>query len=373
MAKRVFNNANVLCGDFQFRLTDLVIEDGMILSVGTSTEPGGEDLGGAYVIPGLVDIHTHGCNGGDHLDGNAEKTRDICAHMAAVGTTSVLATIMTQSREVMLKAAKNVAECKGKTGGAHLRGIYLEGPFFTEKYKGAQHPDYLMDADRDFFRALQEASGNMVKIMSLAPERPGAVELIPQMAPARAFMGHTNASYEEAKAAVDAGATGLTHTFNGMVGLHHRNPGVIAAAWENEKVFCECICDGFHVNPAMVNLLYRHVGKDRFCVISDSLRPAGLPDGRYESGGQPITVSGGKAYLDGGVIAGSTTCMLEEVRNLVSWGVMPLEDAVYCASAVPAKAAGIFDRVGSVEPDKAADLLILDRDLTLRETILGAE
>ena len=372
MNRRVLKNARVLGEDFKFVLTDLVLENGNIFSVG-KTEETGEDLQGAYVVPGLVDIHTHGCNGGDHLDGSAEKTRDICRLMAEKGTTTVLATIMTQSGENMLQACRNVAACKGNTGGAHLRGIYLEGPFFTEKYKGAQHPDYLMDADEDFFLALQEASGNMVRIMSIAPDRPGTVGLIPKMAPAKAFMGHTDATYEQAKAAVEAGACGLTHTFNGMVGLHHRNPGVIAAAWENDNVICECICDGFHVNPAMAGLLYRQVGKDRFCVISDSLRPAGLPDGHYESGGQPVTVKDGKAYLEGGVIAGSTTFMLQEVQNLVAWGIMPLEDAVYCATAVPAKAAGIYGRCGSIAPGKAADILVLNEDLSLRETILGAE
>lgn len=372
MSTRILKNANVLTEEGKFLLMDVVIENGEIASV-SRTAMEGEDLSGAYLIPGLVDIHTHGCAGGDHLDGDPEKTKAICRHMASVGTTTVLSTIMTQSKETMLRAAENTAKCRGKTGGAHLRGIYLEGPFFSEKYRGAQHPDYLMDADADFFRALQEASGNMVKIMSMAPERPGVLDLIPQMGDVKAFIGHTGADYDTAKAAIEAGACGLTHTFNAMTPLHHRAPGVIPAAMESEGVICECICDGFHVHPAMVKLLFDHVGEDRFCVISDSLRPAGLPDGEYDSAGQTVTVKAGKAYLAGGVIAGSTTCLLDEVRNLTAWGVMPLETAVYCASAVPAKAAGIYDRCGSIAPGKSADLLILNADLSLRETILGAE
>lgn len=370
MAERVLKNARVLTEEGSFVLTDLVIREGVILSVG-KTEACGEDLQGRYVIPGLVDIHTHGCAGGDHLDGTLEKTQAICRRMAEVGTTTVLATVMTQSRENMLQAVRNAAEYAARRDGARIRGVYLEGPFFCDTYRGAQHPDHLLEPEAAFIAQLQEACGGLVRILSLAPEKEGALSLIPQVAPIRVFLGHTASDYETAKAAFAAGATGLTHAFNGMAPMHHRKPGALGAAMETDGIFCECICDGFHVHPAMVGLLYRQVGRERFCVISDSLRPAGLPDGRYESGGQPVTVKDGKAYLDSGTIAGSTTCLLDEVRNLVSWGICTLADAAYAASTVPAKAAGIFDTVGSITPGKVADLLILEEDLSLREVILG--
>lgn len=364
MSVTVLKNANVLMPDLTFTVTDVVLEDGKIVSVG-KTDLSGADLSDKYLIPGLVDIHTHGCNGGDHLDGTEEATAAICKRMAQVGTTTVLSTIMTQSKENMIKAAENTRICAAKELGAKIRGIYLEGPFFSEQFKGAQHPMYLIDPEDKLIDDLQKASGNMVKILSMAPEKNGALEFIKNRTDVRIFAGHTAADYDTAAAAFDNGACGLTHSFNGMTPLHHRKPGVIAAATERSHVYCECICDGFHVHKAMVGLLYRQVGAERFCMISDSLRPAGLPDGEYSSGGQPVTVKDGKAHLADGTIAGSTACLLEEVKNLVDWGICDLAHAVYAASAVPAKAAGIYDEVGSIEPGKAADLLVLNADLSL--------
>lgn len=372
MSQTVFKNASVLLPDLTFATTDVVLEDGVIASVGKTDLPG-TDLSGHYLIPGLVDIHTHGAGGGDHLDGDPDATAAICKRMAQVGTTTVLSTIMTQSRENMLKAAENTKNCAAKDLGAKIRGIYLEGPFFSEAYKGAQHPMYLIDPEDKLIDDLQAASGNMVKILSMAPEKNGALEFIKNRTDVRIFAGHTAADYDTAAAAFDAGACGLTHTFNGMTPLHHRKPGVLAAAMERDGVFCECICDGFHVHPAMVTLLYRQVGAERFCMISDSLRPAGLPDGEYTSGGQPVTVKNGKAHLADGTIAGSTACLLEEVKNLVNWGVCDLAHAVYAASAVPAKAAGLYDEVGSIEPGKAADLLVLNDDLSLTAVYIGGK
>ena len=372
MSATILKNANVLLPDLTFVTTDVTLEDGKIASVGKTDAPG-TDLSGRYLIPGFVDIHTHGCNGGDHLDGEFEATAAICKRMAQVGTTTVLSTIMTQSKENMIKAAENTKICAEQDLGAKIRGIYLEGPFFCEQYKGAQHPMYLIDPENQLIDDLQKASGNMVKILSMAPEKPGALEFIQNRKDVRIFAGHTASDYDTAAAAFDAGACGLTHTFNGMTPLHHRKPGVIAAATERAHVFCECICDGFHVHPAMVNLLYRQVGAERFCMISDSLRPAGLPDGEYLSGGQPVTVKDGKAHLADGTIAGSTACLLEEVQNLVAWGVCDFAHAVYAASAVPAKAAGIYDEIGSIEAGKAADLLVLNADLSLEQVIISGK
>ena len=372
MSQVVIKNANVLLPDLTFACTDVVLEDGIIAFVGKTDAPG-TDLSGKYLIPGLVDIHTHGAGGGDHLDGDPAATAAILRRMAQVGTTTVLSTIMTQSRENMCKAAENTKLCATRELGARIRGIYLEGPFFSEQYKGAQHPMYLIDPEHDLIDQLQAASGNLLKIVSLAPEKTGALDFIRSRTDVRIFAGHTAADYDTAAAAFDAGARGLTHSFNGMTPLHHRKPGVLAAAMEREQVFCECICDGFHVHKAMVGLLYRQVGAERFCMISDSLRPAGLPDGEYLSGGQPVTVKDGKAHLADGTIAGSTACLLEEVKNLVSWGICDLAHAVYAASAVPARAAGIDDQVGTIEAGKAADLLVLSENLDLQAVYIGGK
>lgn len=372
MNRIVLKNARVLLEDFNFHITDLVLEEGRIVSIG-KTEEAGEDLTGKLILPGLIDIHTHGCAGGDHLDGTEEKTAAICSHMAKRGTTGLLATIMTQAQDTMIQAAENVARYAAKGEGARLLGIYLEGPFFSYQYRGAQHPDYLCPPEHGLIDRIQQASGNMVKILSLAPELPGAEAFIRQRKDLRVFLGHTASDYDTAKTAYQAGAVGLTHTFNGMTPLHHRKPGILAAAMENENIFCECICDGFHVHPAMVALLYRQVGPERFCMISDSLRPAGLPDGKYISGGQEVIVEQGNVYLADGTIAGSTTCLLQEVKNLVDWGICSLEKAVYAASAVPARAAGVFDWIGSIREGKCADLLILNAGLDLERVLIGGK
>lgn len=389
----IIKNALVLNEDFHFIRAD-VCTDGRVItaicpegiaSEVLSREESVFDANGAYLVPGLIDIHSHGAVGCDHLDGTIESTSEICKYMAKKGTTSILATIMTQSRENMMAACKNVAEYKKeKHEGAHVRGIYLEGPFFTGKYKGAQHPDYLQDADIDFFKKMCTLSYRNVKIISLAPERHGSEAFTRRVTSdgefpgVRVFMGHTDSDYDMAEIVINAGATGLTHTFNGMRPLHHRNPGVIAAALNSNNVFCECICDGIHVHPAMVRMLYEHIGKDRFVAISDSIKPAGLPEGRYTSGGQDVTVKGNIAYLgipgkdiQSSTIAGSTACLLDCVKNLVKWNVATVEDAFYVASAAPAKAAGIYEEVGSISVGKAADMLIIGKDLELRDVFVA--
>ena len=368
MGERVFKYANVLLPDRGFCKTDLVIADGAIRYIG-KTSLVGEDCSGKYIIPGLVDIHTHGCMGGDHLDGSAEQTSVIRQGMKQAGTTSILAAIMTADRQTMLTAAANAAACAQKDDGARIWGIYMEGPFFSHKYKGAQHPDHLTLPDPDFVRRMQQASGDTVRIISLAPELEGAEDIM-ENSGAKVFLGHTEADYDTAVRAFDKGAAGLTHTFNCMSPIHHRSPGVIPAALERSSVVCECICDGVHIHPAMAALLYRSVGRERFCMVSDSIRSAFLPDGEYTSGGQSITVREGKAYLRGGNLAGSTCSLLDGVRNLAGWGVCSLEDAVYAASALPAKIIGAYDKIGSIEIGKYADLLILNRDLELCEVIM---
>lgn len=368
----ILKNGTVLTEDFKFVNTDIQIENGIITHIG-NIKADVMDLKGDYVVPGLVDIHTHGAAGADHLDGTPDSTAVICEFLAKHGTTSILATVMTQSRDMMVRACKNAAEFKTDKKAAHIRGIYLEGPFFSYDFKGAQYPDYLCEPDISFLDEIQKTTKNAVKIISIAPELKGALDFIKNVKDVKIFMGHTAADYETAKKAINAGACGLTHTFNAMKGLHHREPNIIGAAIESENVICECICDGFHVHPSIIKLLYRAVGSERFAIISDSIQTTGLTDGTYTSGGQTVTVKCGRSFLTNSTIAGSNVTMLDAVRNIVKWNIMPLENAVYAASAVPAKAAGIFDKVGSISVGKSADILILSKDLKLKKVLIDGE
>lgn len=385
----IFKNAVVLNDEFRFMRADVYVDNGIIISIHEPDSVIADDqevldLSDLYLIPGFIDIHTHGAMGADHLDGTFEATDKICQYMASQGTTSVLATIMTQSPDKMYRACENVAEYQVRgplPDRAHIRGIYLEGPFFTEKYKGAQHPEYLMDADIRLIDRLQRASDNGIKIISLAPERSGSIEFIKQYKnKINVFMGHTDSDYNTTCSAIEAGAGGVTHTFNGMRPLHHRDPGILGAALMDERVVCECICDGIHVHPAMIRLLYSIVGRERFVIISDSICPTGLSDGNYESGGQQITVNKGIAYLGmpgktiaDSTIAGSTVSVYKCIQNLVKLNIMSLENAIYAATAVPARAAGIYNCVGSILPGKCADLLVMDKDLNIKKVYIGKD
>lgn len=369
MTERVFKYANVLVHGEGFRKTDLVIRDGIIRYIG-KTALVGEDCSGKYIIPGLVDIHTHGCVGYDHGDADPSATAAIREAMKAAGTTSLLGAVMTDSRERMLASARNAAECAETEGGARLWGVYMEGPFFAQEYKGAQNPEFLSLPDGEFVREMNSAARGKLKIVSLAPELEGAEEII-GMGGIKVFVGHTGAAYEQAAAAFAAGAAGATHIFNGMPPVHHRAPGAAVAAIECKTAVCECICDGLHLHPATVRMLYNAVGRERFCMISDSIRPTGLTDGEYASGGQHITVREGRAYIDAGNLAGSTCTLLDGVRNLVEWGVCSLQDAVYAASYLPSSVIGVQDKIGSIAENKLADLIILDKNLNICEVIMG--
>ena len=365
----ILKNGRVLTERAIFEETDVVVEDGKIVSVGKTAAPG-EDVSGAYVVPGLIDLHTHGVYGFDHLDGDPEATAKMRRFYAAQGTTGILATVMTAPGETMRRAVENAMKTR-PGDGATIFGIYLEGPFFSSLRNGAQLPDALRLPDPVFLDELISASGRSVKIVSLAPELPGALDLIRTRKDVSFFLGHTAADYETARQAIDAGAKGVTHTFNQMEPFHHRAPGLIGAAVES-SVFCECITDGLHVHPSAVRLLFQAIGRERFVSITDSLRPTGLPDGEYVSGGQKVDVKDGLARLKSGVIAGSTLTMLQGVRNLIRFGLR-IEDAFYVSTATPAKAAGVFDEVGSITVGKRADLLVLDRELALKTVVIGGE
>lgn len=332
----------------------------------------GEDLEGAYVIPGLIDIHTHAAVGEDASDGISEGMTKMSLYYAKDGVTSWCPTTMTLKEPELNAAMDAIRDFKRPGNGAKVAGIHMEGPFVSMEKRGAQNPENIAAPNIEMFRRLNERSGNLVKVITMAPEEPGAMEFIKEISKECLIsVGHTTASYDIAMEAYRNGAGSLTHLFNAMPSLLHREPGPIAAAAES-GAFAEIITDGIHVHPAAIRIAHRLFG-ERLILISDSLRCAGMPDGDYELGGQPITMKDGKATLTGtDTIAGSSIHLSEGLRRCVSFGIS-LEDAVYAATEAPAKAIKVFDKVGSLEKGKAADIVVLDKNLNVLKVFIDGE
>ena len=339
--------------------------DRTITAIGRLEGPA--DMEGGYVIPGLVDVHTHGAVGEDFSDGKPAGLQPLADYYAAHGVTSYLATTMTLKEEVLTPAMHAIRDFR-PSGGAKCAGIHLEGPFLSYAKRGAQAAENLHKPDAALFHRLNEASGGLVRLVTVACEEEGAMPFIQEVSKAcTVSLGHTTADYDTAMAAFQAGASHATHLYNGMPSLLHRAPGVIGAAFDSGATV-ELICDGLHIHPSVIRLTRQLFGK-KLVIISDSLRCAGMPDGQYELGGQPIEMKNGKATLLGtDTLAGSSSNLLDEVRNVVSFG-LTLEDAIYAVSQAPAQAVGLKD-VGVLEAGKRADLLVLDGALNLEQVYI---
>lgn len=326
---------------------------------------GGTDLAGDYVIPGLIDVHTHGAVGEDAGDGSPEGLVKMARYYAAGGVTSWCPTTMTLQEPELTKAMAAIRDFQRPADGAKVAGVHLEGPFLSLKKCGAQNPDNLHAPDAELFHRLDEASGHRVRLVTVALEEPGALPFIREVSrTCTVSLGHTTADYDTAVAAYEAGASHATHLFNAMPALNHREPGVVVAALDAGATV-ELITDGFHIHPAVVRLVHRLFG-EKLVLISDSLRCAGMPDGDYELGGLPITLTGGVARLrSSSTLAGSSIHLMDGLRRAVSFGV-PLEAAVYAATAAPAKAIRRDHEMGALAPGRAADLVVLDQDLSLK-------
>ena len=329
------------------------------------------------MIPGLIDVHSHGNSGADFSDGDYEGLKAMAAYYAKVGVTSFAPASMTLPYDVLAKAfanAKKLVE-EAPAGLSVLRGIQMEGPYFSYAKRGAQNPDYLMDPDFEGFKKLYDDCGGLVRIVDIAPELPGAAEFVAKAKDlCTVSIAHTDSDYEHAKAAVDAGVTHLTHLYNAMPGIHHRNPGVIPAAAENPNVQAEIICDGYHIHPASVRLAFTTF-KNRMVLVSDSGRCAGQPEGyQFDLGGQMAEIRDGVAKLVGSeTIACSASNLWACLQNVLAWGV-PEEEAIRAASYNPACAIGAEKVVGSIETGKVADFLVCSADYTQRRVFLaGAE
>lgn len=370
-----YKNARIFGSDFQFHMGAFEVKDGRFGAVLAEEVPADAiDLEGATVIPGLIEIHSHGNSGADFSDGDYEGLKRMAAHYAACGVTSFAPASMTLPYEVLSKAfatAKQLVE-EAPAGCSVLRGIQMEGPYFSYKKRGAQNADYLKEPDFEGFKKLFEDCGGLVRIVDIAPELPGAAEFVAQASKlCTVSIAHTDSDYDHARAAFDAGATHLTHLYNAMPGINHRNPGVIPAAVETPGVRAEIISDGYHIHPAAVRLAFSMFGGDRMVLISDSGRCEGLPEGsKFELGGQDAWLRGGVAKLADGTIACSATNLFDCMRNAISFGVKE-EDAVRAASYNPACAIGADKEVGSIETGKIADFVVCNADYTTKRVFLA--
>ena len=323
--------------------------DGGLISEGCT---GGEvyDASGCYVIPGLTDLHFHGCMGADFSDADAEGLEAMAKYELSRGVTQICPAGMTLLEEQLIKVCTVAADHRdANRPGAELVGINLEGPFLSMAKKGAQNGDWLHRPDVAMFRRLADAGRGLVKLVSLAPEEPGAMEFIDELK----------------DEVVISGAREATHLFNAMPPFSHRAPGVVGAAFDSPRCRVELICDGVHIHPSVVRVVFSLFGADRVVLISDTMRAAGMPDGDYTLGGQAVKVSGKYATLADGTLAGSVTDLMSCMKTAVSFGI-PLADAVRAAAVNPAQVLGIFDRCGSLEAGKNANAVVLDADLNVK-------
>lgn len=362
---------------FRFEPGELTIEEDKIKKVELCGEDAlTEQEAQTYIMPGLVDIHFHGCAGYDFCDGTAQAMKAIASYEVSHGTTTICPATMTLSEETLLQiceacaaAVERETVCGEIPLKEILRGIYLEGPFISMEKKGAQNPAYIHEPDLAMLRRLQTAAKGLIRMVVTAPEAPGAMELIREgVGEFRFSIAHTNADYETAKEAIEAGAAHVTHLYNAMPPFTHRQPGVIGAAAEDGKTEAELICDGIHIHPCVVKNTFRLFGAERMVLISDSMMATGMEDGEYALGGQPVTVRGNKALLADGTIAGSATNLYDCMRTAIGMGV-PKEEAVRAAAANPAKAVGLEGECGFLLPGRRADILIADKEFALKEVI----
>ena len=362
---------------FRFEAGVITIEGERIVSVELCKEDDlTEEQRGQYILPGLVDIHLHGCAGYDFCDGTVTAVRTMASYELSHGITTICPATMTLPEEILtnicatcVSALETQMLASGILLGDILQGIYLEGPFLSMEKKGAQNPAYIQKPDIEMLKRLQRAARGLIKVVAIAPEKEGAIECIKAGKNNMRFsIAHTCADYETAKESIEAGASHVTHLYNAMPPYLHREPGVIGAVAESDNVTVELICDGNHVHPSVVRNTFRLFGAERIVLISDSMRGTGMGDGEYALGGLHVQMKGGLATLADGTLAGSVVNLFECMKTAIRMGVL-IEDAVRAATYNPAVVIGIDGMCGSLRAGKIADILITDRELNLREVI----
>lgn len=361
------------------------VEDGRIVRVLTeesdmAKEPAGlpdfsdadlVDAGGNYVLPGLVDIHSHGAVGHDFCDEDVKGLKEILAYEKSVGVTSYCPTSMTFPEEKLSRVFAQIPEVMEEEDSRYARvlGINMEGPFISPAKVGAQNPDYVMKADVDMFRRLDHNCGNAIRLVTLAPEVEGNMDFIRELKDeVHISIGHTAAGYDTASEAFALGADHVTHLFNAMPAFAHRDPGVVGATADHQRVYAEVICDLIHIHPSMIRAIFSFLGEERMVLISDSMEATGMEDGVYQLGGQKVKKEGAYARLLDGTIAGSVTCLFDGFRNAVKAGI-PLESAIRLVTMNPAKSIGMEDQVGIIAEGNYADLILVDQDLNLIQVL----
>lgn len=373
----IIKNVKVYTEEKMFKEGEIVICDGRFQEPSQITEDkDGQaiDGKGCYAIPGLIDIHFHGCKGYDFCDGTKEAIAEIAKYEASVGVTGIAPATMTLPLEELTHILSVAASYKKTAAqeqmpGADLLGINMEGPFISVEKKGAQDERNIISCNLEICQKFLDASEGLVKFIGIAPEKnDNAIQVIQGMKhKVNLSLAHTNADYDTAKAAFDAGANHAVHLYNAMPPFTHRMPGVVGAVADSPHVNAELICDGVHIHPSVVRATFRMMGEDRMILISDSMRATGMPDGKYLLGGLEVEVVGNRATLvSNGTLAGSATNLMDCMRTAVKKMGIPLETAVACATINPAKALGEYKDYGSITPGKKADLVLLDSELNLK-------
>lgn len=381
----IIRNVKVYTEDEIFVDGEIAIRDGIFVD----PEAVGEKLAdeevidgeGCYAIPGLIDLHFHGCKGYDFCDGTKEAIAEIAKYEASIGVTAISPATMTLPVEELERILSVAAEYKKEAAEeepaaaakkADLIGINMEGPFISEKKKGAQDERNIITCDTSICQRFLNASEGLVKFVGVAPERSeNATEFIRKMKDkVNISLAHTNSDYDTAMEAFAAGANHAVHLYNAMPAFTHREPGVVGAVSDNAHVNAELICDGVHIHPSVVRATFKMLGADRMILISDSMRATGMPDGQYTLGGLDVNVVGNRATLvSNGALAGSATNLLDCMRTVVKKMGIPLETAVACATKHPAKSLGEYEKYGSITPGKKGNVVLLDGGLNLKAVV----
>lgn len=381
----IIKNVKIFRDNKTFRPGTIVIKDGVIERLlfdpdGSLAEEAGTliDGCGCYAIPGLIDIHFHGCMGYDFCDGTMEAIEKIAEYEASIGVTAISPATMTLPVDTLEEILSNGARFRRETSNKHLAdllGINMEGPFISEEKKGAQDQRYVVFCSTEIYRRFQTAAEGLVKYIGVAPEKGDALPFIREVKDeVHVSLAHTNASYDQAIAAFEAGACHAVHLYNAMPAFSHRAPGVIGAVSDSSHVMAELICDGIHIHPAVVRATLKMLGEDRVIFISDSMRAAGMPDGRYTLGGLDVDVKDGRAVLaSNGALAGSSSNLMDCVKTAVTRMQIPLAAAVSCASVNPAKSLEVYDQYGSIDAGKKADVVLLTENLEVKSVIKDGE
>lgn len=374
----LITNATIYTPFQEIQNGSLHIKDGKVMSVSEAGASGNHsaevfvfDASGLIVVPGFVDIHVHGGGGHEVMDASPEGLDRIAQVHASGGTTSMLGSTWAAPHERLMEAARALSSImETGTKGARFLGMHVEGPYISIAKRGAQNIEYIRFPDFEEFVGVCDASSGNVKRITLAPELAGALEFVEKAVNMgiEVSIGHTCGTYEDALCAIDAGATSVTHLFNGMKSMHHREPGVIGAALVSDLKI-EVIADGVHLHPGILNLVARTKAKDTI-LVTDAIRATCMPDGEYDGGGQRISVKDGVARLAEGNLAGSTLTMNKAVRNMVAFSGVDIMHALQMATANPAALLGIDDSIGSLEPGKLADVVVMDKEYSVRLTIV---